>query len=181
MWRKPVISPLTALSPEAVHERLRQGHALLVDIREADEFARRHVSGALSLPLSKFGTAPLPVVAGANVIFTCRTGMRTANCGILAAPVTGTAYVLDGGIDAWAAAGFPVEANARAPLEMMRQVQIVAGLLVLLGVVLGFLVRPEFYGLAAFVGAGLTMAGITGFCGMARLLAFLPWNRPTLV
>jgi rhodanese-related sulfurtransferase len=60
---------------------------------------------------------------------------------------------------------------------MMRQVQIVAGSLVLIGVCLGWLVAPGFFALSAFVGAGLTFAGISGFCGMAKLLALLPWNR----
>lgn len=173
---------LIALKPEQVEERVRQGHALLIDIREDDEFARRHVPGALSRPLSRFETVALPEMAGTDVIFTCRSGMRTsANAERLAAPVGGPAYVLEGGLDAWARAGLPVEANRKAPLEMMRQVQIVAGLLVLVGVLLGWLVSPYFFGLAAFVGAGLTFAGISGFCGMAKMLAFLPWNRPATV
>ena len=50
--------------------------------------------------------------------------------------------------------------------------------IVLVGVGLGLLVHPGVVGLAAFVGAGLTFAGATGFCGMARLLAHMPWNRP---
>ena len=62
-------------------------------------------------------------------------------------------------------------------MEIMRQVQIAAGSLVLLGIVLGFAVAPAFFGLSAFVGAGLTFAGATGFCGMARLLMLAPWNR----
>jgi len=59
----------------------------------------------------------------------------------------------------------------------MRQVQLAAGALVLLGVLLGFLVAPAFFGISAFVGSGLMMAGATGWCGMARLLAHIPWNR----
>ena len=47
----------------------------------------------------------------------------------------------------------------------------------LAGVLLGAFVWPGFYVLSGFVGAGLTLAGITGFCGMARLLAHMPWNR----
>lgn len=173
---------LIALKPEYVEERVRQGHAVLIDIREDDEFARRHVPGALSCPLSRFDAVALPEMAGTDVIFTCRSGMRTsANAERLAAPVGGTAYVLEGGLDAWARAGLPVEANRKAPLEMMRQVQIVAGSLVLVGMLLGWLVSPYFFGLAAFVGAGLTFAGISGFCGMAKLLAVLPWNRPVAV
>jgi hypothetical protein len=44
-------------------------------------------------------------------------------------------------------------------------------------VLLGWLVAPGFFALAGLVGAGLVFAGISGFCGMARLLARLPWNR----
>jgi hypothetical protein len=46
-----------------------------------------------------------------------------------------------------------------------------------LGVALGALVSPTFYALAGFVGAGLMFAGATGFCGMARVFAAMPWNR----
>jgi rhodanese-related sulfurtransferase len=169
---------LQKLSPAEVRARLDAGRATLVDIRESDEFARSHIRGAQSLPLSAWERARLAVDPDADVIFTCRSGMRTAGaCDRLAARVTGDAFVLDGGMDAWAKAGFPVITNAKAPLEIMRQVQIAAGSLVLIGVVLGFLFAPAWYGLSAFVGAGLTFAGVTGFCGMARLLMLMPWNR----
>ena len=59
----------------------------------------------------------------------------------------------------------------------MRQVQIAAGLLILAGLILGLAVSDRFLGLSAFVGAGLLFAGTTGWCGMARLLAIMPWNR----
>src|SRR3546814_8784676 len=78
-------------------------------------------------------------------------------------------YVLEGGIDAWRRAGLEVAADRRQPLELMRQVQLAAGGLVLLGVALGFLVGPGLFALSAFVGAGLMLAGATGWCGMARL------------
>lgn len=169
---------LIPLSADDVDKRLVGRRAVLVDIREPDEFARRHVRGALSRPLSTLDPAAIAVEPGKNVIFTCRTGMRTgANCERLAALVPGDAYVLEGGVDAWAAAGLPVEEDRKAPLELMRQVQIAAGLLVLIGVALGVAVHPAFLAVSAFVGAGLTFAGATGFCGMARLLAVMPWNR----
>ena len=169
---------LTPIKAEAAAKRLQARKAALVDIREADEFARRHVRGALSRPLSAFEQAHLKVSPDQDVIFTCRTGMRTgANCDRLAAAVDGQAFVLEGGVDAWSSAGLPVEEDRKAPLELMRQVQIAAGSLVLVGVGLGVAVHPGFFGLSAFVGAGLTFAGATGFCGMARLLAVMPWNR----
>ena len=169
---------LHKLSPQQVRERIDTGLAVLVDIREADEFARSHVKGAQSQPLSTWEKAHLSIDPDADVIFTCRSGMRTAGaCDRLAARVNGDAFVLDGGLDAWAKAGLPVETNADAPMEIMHQVQIAAGSLVLIGVMLGFIVAPAWFGLSAFVGAGLTFAGISGFCGMARLLMLAPWNR----
>jgi rhodanese-related sulfurtransferase len=86
-------------------------------------------------------------------------------------------FLLEGGFDAWQKAGLDCKVDKAQPLEIIRQVQIGAGSLVLLGVLLGFLVSPALFGLAAFVGAGLVMAGTTGWCGMAKLLALAPWNR----
>jgi hypothetical protein len=73
----------------------------------------------------------------------------------------------------------PVVKDPRRPLELLRQVQIGAGSLILLGVLLGFLVTPWFYVISAGVGAGLLTAGLTGFCGMAHLLVRAPWNKPS--
>ena len=169
---------LVSLSPNELHKRLSAGSAVLVDIREPDEFARSHIAGALSRPLSQWESAHLAIAPDSDVVFTCRSGARTAGaCTRLAARLQGTAFVLAGGINAWSRAGLPLEVDRQAPIEIMRQVQIAAGTLILLSVVLGFLVNPAWYGLAGFVGAGLTFAGISGFCGMARLLLLAPWNR----
>lgn len=170
---------LTSLAPAEVQARMAGGRAILVDIREADEYARSHIAGAVSQPLSGWEQAHLAVDPAADVIFTCRSGMRTAGaCDRLAARVTGEAFVLEGGLDGWQRAGFPVETDRSAPLEIMRQVQIAAGALILIGALLGTLVAPAWFGLSAFVGAGLLFAGLSGFCGMARLLMLAPWNRP---
>jgi rhodanese-related sulfurtransferase len=166
------------LKPAEVADRIAKG-AVLIDIREGDEFRRRHAPGAVSCPLSTFEAARPTLESFREVIFTCRSGMRTAAaCERLSTVVGGDVQVLEGGLDAWAAAGLPVTEDRKQPLEIMRQVQIAAGVLILAGVALGFLAHPAFFGLSAFVGAGLTFAGATGFCGMARLLALAPWNRP---
>jgi Protein of unknown function (DUF2892) len=62
-------------------------------------------------------------------------------------------------------------------ISLARQVRITAGALVVAGVGLGWFVHPGFYGLSAFVGAGLVFAGITDICGLCLLLAKLPWNK----
>ena len=170
---------LVPLTPAELSERLAAGRAVLVDVREADEFGRSHIAGALSRPLSQWERAHLAVRPETDVVFTCRSGVRTQGaCDRLADRVEGPAYVLEGGIDGWKRAGLPLKVARKAPLEIMRQVQIAAGTLVLLGVLLGLTANPAWFGLAAFVGAGLTFAGVSGFCGMARVLLLAPWNRP---
>lgn len=112
------------------------------------------------------------------MIFYCRSGSRTADAvEQLDAATGGDAYVLRGGLAAWKAAGLPVLQDRRQPIEMMRQVQIVAGSLVLIGVGVGVTVDSNFHALSGFVGAGLVFAGVTGTCAMARLLSLAPWNK----
>jgi len=169
---------LQTITPDQAAQLLRQG-ATLVDVREPDEHARERIPGARNLPLSRLAGTELAVPAGQPVLFHCRSGARTAGqAAQLAAKAGGCeAYIVEGGLDAWKRAGLPVALDRRQPLELMRQVQIAAGSMVVLGVVLGALVAPGFYALSGFVGAGLVFAGVTGTCGLARILRLMPWNR----
>ena len=78
--------------------------------------------------------------------------------------------------EACAQAGLPL-VRGKQVISLERQVRIAAGSLVLTGVILGWFVHPIFFGLSAFVGAGLVFAGVTDTCGMGLLLARMPWNR----
>lgn len=172
------MSELKTISPQRAAELVRSG-AVLVDIREADEHAREHIAGARHHALSRIDHST-PIRDGDDVvIFHCRSGARTkGNAARLANTASSCeTYILDGGLDAWKKAGLPVALDRSQPIDVMRQVQIAAGSLVLLGVVLGALVNPNFYALSGFIGAGLLFAGVSGFCGMARLLGVMPWNR----
>lgn len=169
----PKINPTDA-------KRLLDRGAILVDIREADERAREKLAGAHHLPLSKLDEAELALHEGKPVIFHCRSGARTqSHAPRLAGKVGGDceAFIIDGGLEAWKKAGLPVVTDRRQPIEVQRQVQIGAGSLAFVGTMLGLFASPWFFVVPAFVGAGLVMAGVTGFCGMARLLMRAPWNR----
>jgi len=167
------------VSPQDLEKKLRTGNIRLIDIRETDEFAREHIAGAVSTPLSSIANADVAFGSAEPVAFMCRSGMRTdSNCAKLSGLVTGEAFVLEGGLDGWKKQGLAVVRNDKAPLELMRQVQIAAGSLVLIGVGLSVLVHPGFVGLAGLVGAGLVFAGSSGWCGMAHVLRIMPWNRP---
>ena len=115
--------PKTIL-PSRLAEMLAEGRAVLIDVRDPDEFARAHIKGARSEPLATLIGTTLTPEAGKTVVFTCRSGMRTgANCDRLQQCVRGDAHVLEGGIDAWTGAGFPVEINAK-PHEHWVQLKI---------------------------------------------------------
>jgi rhodanese-related sulfurtransferase len=165
---------LSTITP-AEAARLIDGGARLVDIRESNEHARERIPAALSRPL-----AGLDRVEGSGpVIFHCRTGHRTAaNAARLRRACDGEAYLLSGGIEAWKAQGMAVLADPRQPIEIMRQVQLAGGGVILLSMLLTFLAGPLWSLLAAAVGAGMVHAGLTGSCAMTRLLAPMPWNRP---
>jgi len=165
---------LPTISPADAKRLIDQG-ATLVDIRAADERAREYIPGSRHGPL-----AQAPNFAGVSgpIIFHCRSGTRTAsNAARLREQVPCEAYILAGGIDGWKAAGLPVHIDTRQPIEINRQVMIAAGVLVLAFVVFGAYVAPLFYWLAGLIGAGLVFGGVSGWCGMAKLLAVMPWNR----
>jgi hypothetical protein len=83
---------------------------------------------------------------------------------------------VEGGTKACEHTDLPLVRGKKA-ISLERQVRIVAGSLVLIGVILGTWVHPYFYGLSGFVGAGLLFAGISDTCGMGMLLSKMPWNQ----
>jgi len=175
------MSTINSISAGDLKHRLDSGDAVLIDVRESDEYAREHIVGARLAPLSAIDSHDFDRDHDKAAVFHCRSGMRTqANAAKLLSKGFREAYCLEGGIEAWKAAGFPVHSNRKAPIEIMRQVQITAGSLVLIGVLLGWFVNPAFFALSAFIGAGLTFAGVSGWCGMALLLKTMPWNRARL-
>jgi rhodanese-related sulfurtransferase len=169
---------LKTIEPRDLKRRLDDGSAVLIDIREADEFARERILGARLAPLSGFDQHEFDHDNGKTAVFTCKSGNRTAaNASRIIAKGFHEAYMLEGGLNGWKAAGLPVYLDRSAPIDLQRQVQIAAGSLVLASVILGFLASPWFFVLSSAVGVGLMQAGFTGFCGMANLLRLLPWNR----
>ena len=157
---------------------------VILDVREQDEFTAEHIPGSVWVPLSQFGQcAPgvLQSLAGKRITLMCRSGNR-AKLALEQISQLGfggqiSAEVYPGGILEWVRQGKTVETRGSATLPIMRQVQLAAGLLVLVSVLLSFYVDRRIAWAAAFVGGGLSFAGLTGFCGLARLLAVMPWNK----
>jgi rhodanese-related sulfurtransferase len=171
------------VSPAELHTLLAASPQLaLLDVRTPAEFAEVHLPSARSEPLARLQPDAL-LASGAvsrdqPVYFVCRTDNRAKIAAEkFAAAGHHHVVVVTGGTLAWIDAGLPVLRGAVKVISLERQVRIAAGSLVLLGAVLGWFVHRGFYGLSAFVGAGLVFAGITDFCGLGLLLARLPWNQ----
>lgn len=149
----------------------------LLDVRTPLEFESERIEPSRNVPLPELGTRVDEIPAGADVVVVCRTGIRATIAAEALARAGRRARVLEGGVQAWRRAGLPLR-KGRKRLPVDRQVQLIAGTMVLTGVVLGTLVNPWFLALSAFFGAGLTFAGATGTCGLALVLLRMPWNRP---
>lgn len=150
----------------------------LIDIREPDEFRREHIPGSINIPLSEIPNRRNPGAQGRPVIFYCKSGVRSQQ-GIaqLDRWCDGHKYCLKGGLEQWKNCGLPTRKDSKAPLELMRQVQLLLGVLLVISALAGYLVSSHFLAVSLVIGCGLLVAGATGFCGMARLLALLPYNR----
>jgi rhodanese-related sulfurtransferase len=167
------------IEPDRLAGWLDGDDALLVDVRDDSEYADERIDGALHVPLGTIDHAALARAAGdRKIVFQCQRGPRSKQAAERHAEEAGPAFYLEGGITAWRAAGRPTSGGGRRGMPIMRQVQIAAGSLVVIGVAMGFFLSPWFLALAAFVGCGLVFAGATGHCGMAMLLHRAPWNRP---
>lgn len=173
--------PVSTISPRQLAERHQSGPVELIDVRTPVEFREVHVAFARNVPLDRLDPVAIRQArdgrTGEPLYVICRSGGRGRKaCEYLLAAGLNNVVNVEGGTTACAEAGLPVVRGKKA-ISLERQVRIAAGLLVLLGVLLGFLVHPILFGLSAFVGTGLVFAGVTDFCGMGLLLARMPWNK----
>ncbi|MGB1128741.1 MAG: rhodanese-like domain-containing protein [Haloferula sp.] len=162
------------ITVEQLSAEIGDGHLTLVDVRTPAEFRAMHISDSELMPLGALRAAELKEK---DCVLVCQSGKRAE---LAFAELTGSGSkrlrVLEGGVAAWERAGHPV-VRGGAAWSLERQTRLVIGIMVLTGVLLGWLVHPGFYGISAFAGAGLIFAGITDWCGMALLIAKAPWNQ----
>jgi rhodanese-related sulfurtransferase len=176
MNTKPLIT-----SPKSASAMLGHDQCVLVDVRTPVEFASTHVPGSLNIPLDRLSKELVeshPDLTGKKpVLLLCQSGKRASDAAdLLNSGHEMQSTVVEGGLNQWITDELPVERDSSV-ISLERQVRIVAGLFVLLGVVLGFFINHALFGVSAFVGAGLVFAGITDTCGMGLFLARMPWNR----
>ncbi|MDE3017245.1 MAG: rhodanese-like domain-containing protein [Pseudomonadota bacterium] len=166
------------VKPEVLSRWLDDGGAALIDVREPSEHKAASIPGAHLLPLGNVTSTVLPDHAGKKLVVHCQSGGRSAQAAekLLKENPNLEIHNLEGGIGAWKEAGYKVN-GAGGFLPLDRQVQLTVGLCVLIGSLLAYYVSPAFLLFTGFFGLGLTFAGITGHCGLAMLMAKMPWNK----
>lgn len=173
--------PVKNIGVEKLKNWLTSDDAVVVDVREPGEYKSGHIKGAFNKPLSTVDVAEvnMPEHNHKNLVLHCLSGKRSMMAAekLMAEDPNLEVFNLDGGITAWQDAGEPTISKGIKILPLDRQMQLTAGSLAFFGTLLGWLVAPGFYIIPAFVGAGLMVAGLTGWCGMMKLLAKMPWNK----
>jgi rhodanese-related sulfurtransferase len=173
----------SSISPSRLADLRKGGKKVeLIDVRTPAEFQEVHIAFARNVPLDRLDAAAVIQArngaASEPLYVICRSGSRgQQGCAKFQKAGFSNVINIEGGTLACIEAGLPV-VRGKTVISLERQVRIAAGLLVLLGAV-GFFVHPAFIGLSAFVGAGLTFAGITDTCAMGMILARMPWNQCT--
>jgi rhodanese-related sulfurtransferase len=173
---------VATIGPSELQKLLSSGQNIeLIDVRTPVEFRTVHLAHAKNVPLDQLDPQSI-IKSHSNgsrqpIYLICQAGTRGRNaCEKLIQAGYPEVVNVEGGTQACIASGLPV-VRGKQSMSLERQVRIAAGSLVLLGVILGALVHPAFFGLSGFVGAGLVFAGVTDTCGMGMLLARMPWNQ----
>lgn len=171
----------TSVTPRELAEMLASDASVRVlDVRTPGEHTTAHIRGAYNVPVDELRDHAVEIgTIRSPIVLVCQSGQRARRAETtLAASGMPYLHVLDGGMQAWMAGGFPlVQGHARISLE--RQVRIAAGAIGATGAFLALFVEPLFAVVPAFVGCGLVFAGLTDICGMGMLIARLPYNRGT--
>jgi rhodanese-related sulfurtransferase len=171
-----------SINSRELQRRLAAGQpARLLDVRTPGEHAAAHVPGAQLIPLDELDPVAFGRERGNDsspVYVICQSGERARRAieKLARAGVQGCILV-EGGTQAWIDAGLPVNLGKSRVLPLMRQVQIVVGSFSAAGAGLALSVNPRFALIPLVLGCGLLFAGLSGFCGLALLLAKMPWNK----
>lgn len=152
---------------------------ILIDVRETNEFFEERIPGAINIPLSVLRDSYVPEFNKKMIVY-CRSGVRSKEaCKILSErfPQKKDIFSLEGGISAWKANNYFVEAKSGVKgFSLPRQTQVIAGGTIALFSL--FACSATSLAFIPFVlGCGFVYAGLANSCKMAEWLKEAPWNK----
>jgi rhodanese-related sulfurtransferase len=148
-----------------------------IDVRSQAEFTAEHISKFRNIPLDQLETFEKELSEHHTIVLSCATGIRSAKAYKVIEEKANIVLNVEGGLTAWNTAGFDTVKGSSSVISVMRQVQIVVGLGVLLGVILSQFYHINFIWVSAFFGAGLLFSGVTNTCALAVILGKMSWNK----
>ncbi len=155
----------------------KPANTILIDVRTAPEHKATHIKGAVNIPLNELEARKAELEKYDTIFLHCRSGGRSRSACNVLSDIKSNIVNVEGGILEWQSEGFAVEKGKSFYLPLIQQVHILAGALVSLGAILALTINPQWVILSLFIGLGLVFAGITGWCGMAKMLELMPWNK----
>jgi rhodanese-related sulfurtransferase len=157
---------------------------IIVDVREKDEYLKAHIEGSVFMPLATFKTVAavvLPRLEADKYIIMCQSGIRAQEALAIAKADERLKNlnfeVYGGGLNQWVCDRKPVVGDGGATLPVIRQVQLIVGLVIISSVLLSVFHWPQAIWVAALAGCGLFFAGLSGRCLLADVLLLCPWNK----
>lgn len=144
------------------------------------EYAEKHIKGVESMPLDTIEKNIDKLKVKKTIYVHCMSGARAERAIEIMEDhgINSEVINIEGGLMAWVSAGFPTISKRSFKISVMRQVFLISGLLVLLGIILALITRNlNFLYLSGFVGLGLTFSGLTGWCGLHYVISKMPWNK----
>ncbi|MFM7469829.1 MAG: rhodanese-like domain-containing protein [Vampirovibrionales bacterium] len=165
MQTKPslMIAP-TQVAPEAYHT--------IIDVRSLQEFLPEHIPESRNIPLETLSAQGSLLREYPHIILSCASGKRALQAyEQLQAMGFTQVSILEGSLAGWKQARLKT-ISLRRGFSVMQQVQLLVGMMILIGVY-----YPPLKLLVPIAGVGLLMAGLTNTCMMANVLARMPWNQ----
>lgn len=156
---------------------LKKAGGRVVDVRTEAEFAAERLPGSECVPLDRLTAVASSWDREEPLILMSAAGVRSKDAmNRLAGMGFTNLTMLEGGLKACKRVGLDVVVD-RKTIPILRQVLMVAGFLVLLGLLLAYSHSVYFLLLPLLVGCGMVISGMTGICPMAWVLSRMPWNR----
>ena len=167
------------ISPKDAHELLSKNAQIkLLDVRSALEFNETHLKDSINMPIDMLNLKINSLnESGQSYIVFCRTGNRSPMAAdMLLQSGISSVKVMDGGIARWQKDRLPV-IKGQGGVSLERQVRIIAGSLIILGIIMSWLIHWAFIFISVWVASGLVFAGLTDNCLMGIMLMKLPYNK----
>jgi glyoxylase-like metal-dependent hydrolase (beta-lactamase superfamily II) len=177
--QKGQATAIEIISPRDAASLLKQDPQVkILDVRTALEFSQTHIEHSINIPIDMI-SAKIGELSQSkqSYLVLCHTGTRAAMAAdMLMQSGIHTVKVMEGGIARWQKEKLAV-IKGQGGMSLERQVRVIAGSLVLAGIIMAWLLHWAFIFISVFVGSGLIYAGLTDNCLMGMLLMKLPYNK----